>query len=121
MYDYLYYNTELLLDRADKGCYKYEHLAPKVVEYYSKGLEVRVIAAKLGIRSIDCIYRFIREAGLEMRRGRYRSRGRLSHAERKLIEKLYRQGLPIYSIAKAVGRHPSTVYYYLRRLKTGEK
>ncbi|RLE64840.1 MAG: hypothetical protein DRJ47_06610 [Thermoprotei archaeon] len=39
----------------------------------------------------------------------------LSNHEKKAIVALKMHGFSIYEISKALNRHPSTIYYYLRR------
>ena len=81
---------------------------------YRRGVNVSEIAEKLEL-SMSSIYRIIRSRGLSMRRGSYKSRGRISREELEKIVEMRRKGKSIYEIAKRLDRPPSTIFYVLKR------
>ncbi len=95
-------------------------IASKVVTMYIEGRSVKEIAEELGI-SMSTIYRLLNKRGVKLRRRRYRSKGRLSEEELEEIKRMYLEGKTIYTIAKSLGRPPSTIYYALKRLGLLEK
>jgi excisionase family DNA binding protein len=92
-----------------------EVIARKVVQMYLEGRSVKEIAEELGI-SMSTIYRLLAKKGVELRRRKYRARGRLTPEELEKIRKMYVEGKTIYAIAKELDRPTSTIYYALKRM-----
>ncbi len=92
-----------------------EVIARKVVQMYQEGRSVKEIAEELGI-SMSTIYRLLAKKGVELRRRKYRARGRLTPEELEKIKKMYLEGKTIYAIAKELDRPTSTIYYALKRM-----
>lgn len=94
-----------------------EAAAAKLVAMYRNGVAVEDIMRHFNLQSPHCIYVILRWYGVEPnRRGRYRTRGRLSPEELERIKQMYLEGKSVYAIAKELGRPPSTIYYALKRM-----
>jgi len=86
-----------------------------VVKLYREGKTIKEIMEATGL-SVGKIYDILYKHHVRLRRGKpYHSRGRLTEEEIALICRLYATGHSIYSIAKKLGRPPSTIYYALKR------
>jgi len=88
----------------------------KVVSMYEKGVPLQRIQEIFGLASCSCIYVILAYFGVKPRRKKHTKRGLLSEKEIKEIKNRYESGESIYSIAKKLGRPPSTIYYVLKRL-----
>ena len=89
-----------------------------VEKLYMEGVPVREIARQCG-NSMFTVYRVLhtleKEKRIKLRRGHYKQHKRLSDEEKERIVKMYLAGETVYKIAKKLGRHPSTVYSFLKR------
>jgi DNA-binding CsgD family transcriptional regulator len=89
--------------------------AAKLVAMYRNGVPIDAIMRHFNLSSPHCVYVVLRLYGVSPRR-KYNARGRLSREELERIRQMYLEGRSIYSIAKELGRPPSTIYYALKRM-----
>jgi len=96
-----------------------EECIPIVEKLYKEGVPVREIAKHCG-NSLNMVYRALKrlleQGRVERRVKKSGPHRRLTDEELETIARLYKEGVPVYRIAKELDRPVSTIYYALKRL-----
>jgi len=121
-----YYNFPA---HSGRVLYRYRRL-PKLARRYSKALSILSFFARSSYPREKVLYFILKTSSepevqyalllhyykcLGIKLPSHNNYKKISHEEAKTILEMYSQNFSIYQIAKTLNRHPSTIYYFLKK------